>query len=75
MIPYLVHYVFATIGKTWKIGGTHVVPEEEDIREVLDIAAAKLYDGVAGDKLEVGGLIVEKTILGYDVYAYLGSYK
>lgn len=75
MIPYLVHYVFASIGKTWNIGGKHVVPEEEDVTKVLDIAASKLYDGGAGDKLEVGGLIVERTSLGYDVYAYLGSYK
>lgn len=75
MIPYLVHYLFSSIGKTWNIGGKHIVPEEEDVTKVLDTIASKLYDGVAGDRIEVGGLIVEKNVLGYDVYAYLGSYK
>lgn len=75
MIQFLTNYVFHAIGHTWNIGGKHLVPTEEDVTVVLDKAAALLYDKEVGQRVEVGGLIVEKRPVGHEVYAYLGSYK
>lgn len=74
MIAEIVTELFHRIGQQWKIGGTLMDPSEDDVEKVLDAAAKKLYDGDVGDRLEVGGLIIEKADTGHDVYMYVGRY-
>lgn len=75
MIEELTTYVFDRIGHLWKSGGKLIKPTEEDVREVLDEAARLLYTEPIDSRLETGGLIIEKTDKGHDVYVFLGSYK
>lgn len=69
--------MFERMGYPWFINGGKDLhtPSGEDVQRVLDTAAAKLYDGVVGDRLEVAGLIIEKAERGYNVYAYVGNYE
>lgn len=75
MIADLISDIFERIGHTWKIGGKHLTPTEEDVDEVLDKAAAELYDGDEGDRFELGGVIIEKRNSGHDVYVFIGNYE
>ena len=75
MIASLVEDLFKKIGQEWKIGGEHRPVEESDVEKVLDEAAVRLYDREVGTQLETGGLIIEKTRHGFDVYAYVGPYQ
>ena len=73
MIPDLVSEVFARIGHLWKVEGGWIIPGEEDVAEVLTEATKVLYDGDTGDRLEVGGIIIEKVSDGHDVYVFVGN--
>lgn len=74
MIAEIVTETFQKIGHAWKVGGTLVAPTEDDVLKVLDHAVSVLYDGDIGDRLEAGGLIIEKTSNGHDIYVYIGNY-
>jgi hypothetical protein len=52
-----------------------LTPEEDDVQIVLDKAAELLYDEDLHSRLETGGLIIEKTESGHDVYVYVGNYQ
>lgn len=75
MIEQIVSEVFRRIGQVWKVGNAFIYPDEEDVRQVLDEGAKTLYDGAIGDRLELGGLIMEKRPKGHDVYIYIGNYE
>lgn len=75
MIYELISDVLSKIGHMWKLNTGYIQPDEDDVRKLLDEAATKLYDGEPGDRLEAGGLIIEKDRDGYDVYVYVGRYK
>ena len=75
MIAQIVSEVFERIGHTWRRDGGYVVPDEIDVSHMLDTAAAALYDRDVTDRYEVGGLIIEKTPSGHDVFVYVGNYK
>lgn len=77
MISSIVSEFFDRIGHFWYVDGgtTTVTPSEDDVEKVLDRAAVALYDGAVGDRLEVGGLIIEKAEHGHDVYMYVGNYS
>ena len=62
-------------GRRWLIGGKLQPPTEDDIERVLDSAAVKLFNGVDGDRLEAGGLIIEKKAKGHIIYVMVGSYE
>ena len=64
---------FERIGHTWTVGGKTVQPTQDDVQKVLDEAVKMLYTRPIGQQLEVGGLIVEKTEHGHDVFVYLGN--
>ena len=77
MIASLTAEIFDRIGHFWYLDGgdTTITPSEDDVTKVLDSAAVALYDGVVGDRLEVGGLIIEKADKGHDVYVLVGNYQ
>ena len=75
MMEEFIHNIFTMIGHTWNIGGNFIVPSAESIRRVLDAAAGGLYDSDVDTQLQTGGLIIEKTEDGHDVYVYVGNYK
>lgn len=50
-------------------------PTESDVRKALDEAVKMLYSEKVGTTLNVGGLHIEKTDSGHDVYVYVGDYK
>lgn len=75
MIAQIVSEVFERIGHVWRHDTGYFVPTEDDVTKVLDSAAATLYDRDTADRFETGGLIIEKTNHGHDVYVYVGSYK
>lgn len=75
MINTLVTEAFARIGHTWKIGGKDVAPDETDVEQVLDKAAAALYDSPVGTQFETGGLVIQKATSGFDVFVYVGNYN
>lgn len=75
MIAFLVSETFARIGHVWNIGGRLQEPTEDDIAKVLDEAAGVLYTSSVGTQWQSGGLVVEKTTTGFDVYVYVGNYK
>lgn len=74
MIEELVTYVFRKIGKSWKVGQGYIIPDEDDVRRVLDNAAAVLYDRPTGTNYEQGGIHIEKHPTGLSVYVYVGEY-
>jgi hypothetical protein len=65
---------FAFTGRTWKIGGKHLPPTENDVQKVLDEAAKTLYAKKTGSTFTMGGLHIEKTGSGHDVYVHVGTY-
>ena len=75
MINTLVAEIFERIGHPWILDTGVIQPDEDDVEKLLDEAVVKLYDGQVGDRLEVAGLIVEKTSHGYDVFVYVGAYQ
>lgn len=75
MIEEIVSGVFRKIGHVWRAGDKYIWPEEDDVRRVLDSAAARLYDSDTDTRLETGGLIIEKRPKGYSVYVYVGDYE
>ena len=75
MIADIVAGIFERIGHTWKTDQGHIVPSEEDVAEFLDGAASALYTYQEGDRFESGGLIIERTKRGHDVYVYVGNYE
>ena len=75
MIADIVAGVFERIGHTWKTDQGDIVPSEQDVEQFLDRAAAALYDYSDGDRFESGGLIIDKTRHGHDVYVYVGNYE
>ena len=70
----LIRHVFAITARTWKIDGEAVRPTENDVRKVLDSAAEALYDEEVGSTFTMGGLYIEKTTKGMDVYVHVGEY-
>jgi hypothetical protein len=79
LIEPIVEALFNELDKTWTVvasDGTkrQIHPDETDIQTVLDEAVKNLYTGEIGDRFSVGGLIIEKQLIGYDVYAYVGNY-
>ena len=74
MIPDLINHIFTERGHRWRVGGTLRIPSEEDIRKALDRAAGMLYSEPVGTTLTVGGLVIEKTHTGHDVYVHVGEY-
>lgn len=75
MINTIIADVFSRIGHTWKLDSGFIEPDEDDVEQMLDAAANRLYDGVVGDRFETGGLIIEKADQGFDVYVYVGNYE
>lgn len=75
MIEMMVVDTFDKIGHRWNTDNGKIRVSDEDVKKVLDHAATVLYDGDVGDKLSVGGLIIEKRPKGYAVYVYLGNYQ
>lgn len=75
MINTIIADVLNRIGHTWKLDSGFIEPDENDVEQMLDAAAATLYDGVEGDRFEAGGLIIEKRPNGHDVYVYVGNYQ
>lgn len=73
MITLIIH-VFTVTGRRWKIGESRVTVNHNHVKGVLDEAAKMLYAEKVGVTLQTGGLIIEKTKKGYDVYAHVGSY-
>lgn len=74
MITLILH-VFAVTGRQWKIGDKRVSPTHNHIKGALDEAAKMLYAEKVGVTLQTGGLFIEKTKKGYDVYVHVGSYS
>lgn len=75
MIADMIASTFERIGHRWKTTEGYVQPSEEDVDQVLDEAAKRLYDCGIGDRFETGGLIIEKRPHGHDVWVYLGNYQ
>jgi hypothetical protein len=75
MIAQLVEYVFTRIGHLWLLDTGFIHPDEDDIAKFLDSAASTLYTSDVGDRLESGGLIIEKAEHGHDVYVFVGTYE
>lgn len=74
MIEDLIAEILEKRKHTWYLDDEHKVPTAEDVMVALDKVAAILYPEEAGTRLEVGGLIIDKTANGHDVYVYVGSY-
>lgn len=74
MIEELIAYVLKRRGHHWMVGGKPVQPTEEDVQTVLDEAAKTLYTMEPGTTFETGGIKVEKTARGHDIYVYVGHY-
>jgi hypothetical protein len=75
MINTIIAEVFDKIGHVWMLDTGLLTPEEDDVQIVLDKAAELLYDEDLHSRLETGGLIIEKTESGHDVYVYVGNYQ
>lgn len=75
MITTLIRQVFKATGRQWKIGGSLTEPTENDMKKVLDSAADALYSKQVGSTFSMGGLHVEKTRDGFDVYVHVGEYS
>lgn len=75
MINSLVAEILERIGHPWMLDTGVIQPDEDDVEKLLDEAVVKLYDGAVGDRLEAGGLIIDKANKGYDVYVYVGNYQ
>lgn len=72
----LIQHIFDKTDRLWKLSdGAYIEPEISDIETVLDDVAAKLYAEPVGSRLTVGGMSIEKTETGFDVYVYVGTYK
>lgn len=73
-----VQQVFDENNHRWKIGDTYIVPSQDDIEKTLDKAVSMLYDKELypnqdiGDRLEMGGMIIERRPVGFDVYVHIG---
>lgn len=74
LIDWILH-IFAETGRFWKVEGKAVEPTQDDVRKALDEATKMLYAEKVGTTLNVGGLHIEKTTRGHDVYVYVGDYK
>ena len=75
MLEELVAEILERIGHSWKTDNGYIAPDYEDVRRVLDKAAAALYNEGVGTRFETGGIIVEKTNSGFDVFVYVGPYS
>lgn len=67
--------VLADTGRLWKLDSGFITPTEEIVERALDEAAKALYNEPVGTRLTVGGMIIERTNSGFEVYVMLGSYK
>lgn len=68
--------VFRKTDRLWKLKNDDFIqPTEEDVQVALDAAAKELYTEPVGARLNLGGLIIEKTASDHVVYAYVGRYK
>lgn len=67
--------IFDKIAHRWNTDKGLIPVTDDDVTRVLDHAAKRLYDGEVGDRVHVGGLIIEKRDTGHDVYVYVGNYK
>jgi len=74
MVIDLILEIFTATGRFWKADGKAITPTEDDVRAALDEAARILYAEEVGTSVTVGGLKIEKTETGHDVYAYVGQY-
>lgn len=74
LIDWILH-IFSETGRFWKVDGKAHEPTESDVRKALDEAVKMLYPEKVGTTLNVGGLHIEKTEGGHDVYVYVGDYK
>lgn len=70
----LIHTLLIMTGRKWKVGGTLATPTEDDVQKVLDSAAKALYNEDVGSTFTMGGLYIEKSHQGYDVYVHVGEY-
>jgi hypothetical protein len=75
MIEELIERIYKERQHKWKIDNKMVVPTENDIMLALDEVARLLHTEEPGTRLDIGGLIVDKTYRGHDVYVYVGSYQ
>lgn len=75
MIEALIAEIFKKTEHEWMIGGELRIPDEEDVTIALDQVASELHKCKVGDRLDMGGLIVDKTYTGHDVYVFVGSYQ
>lgn len=75
-IEDIISGVFDKTGRQWKVVNPegHIDPSPADVKGVLDNAAKALYSESVGTTYNRGGLIVEKTNLGFDVYVHVGKY-
>lgn len=67
--------VFRDIGHLWSTKSGPIQPDESHVQLALDEAARALYNESSGARLNIGGLIVEKTESDHVVYVYVGRYK
>lgn len=75
MIADIIADIFKRIGHSWKLDSGFIVPDEKDVSQFLDSAAGTLYTRDIGDRFEAGGLIIEKTTTGHDVWIFVGNYQ
>lgn len=71
----LIMRVFSATAREWRIGGELQAVTESDVRKALDEAASELYNREDGSTFTMGGLHIEKTRTGYDVYVHVGTYN
>lgn len=65
---------FKKTGRTWKIGGTLKLPDEDDLQKTLDKAREALYAEPVPSELEVGGMLIRRVQEElFEVYAYVGD--
>lgn len=72
----MIQGIFRQTDRLWTIGGNPTRPSDDDIRKVLDSAAATMYSRDIGS-FTMGGLHIEPSESNpreFDVYVHVGTY-
>lgn len=75
MLEDMIAEALDNAGRKWRVDGELIQPTAADVRQMLDWAASELYTHDVGTRLETGGLIIEKTTQGFDVFVIAGFYS
>lgn len=75
MLEDMIAEALERAGIQWKSGDKMIQPTAADVRQVLDAAASRLYSEDVGTRLETGGIVVDKTATGFDVFVYSGFFS